>query len=30
MDEELNLIGGVKFVVHEAGDDTGFANGLIA
>jgi len=30
MDDELNLIGGIEFVVHEAGDDTGFTNGLIA
>jgi hypothetical protein len=28
--EELNLIGGVEFVVHETGDDAGFANRLIA
>jgi hypothetical protein len=30
MEEELNLIGGVKFVVHETGDDAGFTNRLIA
>jgi hypothetical protein len=28
--KELNLIGGVEFVVHETGDDAGFANRLIA
>jgi len=25
-----NLVGGVEFVVHEAGDDAGFPDGLIA
>jgi hypothetical protein len=30
MEEELNLMGGVKFAVHETGDDVGFTNRLIA
>ena len=28
--KEEDLISVVEFVVHEAGDDAGFANGLIA
>lgn len=27
---ERDLVGGVEFVVHEAGDDAGFPDGLIA
>jgi hypothetical protein len=27
---EWNLVGGVEFVIHEASDDAGFADGLVA
>lgn len=27
---ELYLIGGIEFVIHESGDDAGFADGLIS
>lgn len=28
--DEFNLICGIEFVIHESGDDAGFADGLIS